>query len=160
SYNYIGFNQSGYLKFLPTQQTGLLQINPADKTETGSVALAWKPTVPPSLALQSAAILQPQTGKIHFTDTDAATLPFASIVGSPVITAISNRDGQPVTLAASQIALLQTAFTITPEPGNNNNGVIDWTFNYQGGVGDLNFIAGRTITVKNTVQVQDQDGNT
>jgi hypothetical protein len=87
-------------------------------------------------------------------------LPFASIVGSPVITAVSNRDGQRVTLAPSQTDLLQKAFKITPEPGNTNDGVIDWTFDYQGAAGDLNFIAGRTITVTNTIQVQDQDSNT
>jgi hypothetical protein len=55
---------------------------------------------------------------------------------------------------------LETAFTISPKAGNSNNGAVDWTFNYKGGVGDLDFIAGRTITVTNTVQVADQDGNT
>jgi hypothetical protein len=148
----------GYERFSfqagPTQ----LSIAPSDKTETAPVPLAWK-SAPSGLALQDVEITQPATGVIHFTDSNPTALPSATIVGAPVITA-TDLKGQSVTLSSSQLALLQTAFTITPEAGNTNDGAIDWTFNYQGQVGDLDFLSGRSVTVTNTVQVADQSGNT
>jgi hypothetical protein len=132
-------------------------ISPSDKNETAAIPLAWK-SAPPGLALQDVEITQPQTGVIHFTDTDPTALPFATIVGTPNITA-TDLKGHSVTLTQSELTLLQKAFTYSPEAGNTNNGAIDWTFNYSGGVGDLDFLAGRTVTVTNTVKVTDQSGN-
>lgn len=136
-----------------------LTIAGADKSESGTVSLGWRvvPPAPGNLVLKDVEITQPQKGVIHFSDTDPNARPFASIVGAPTITA-TDLQGNAVTLTSSQMAILQTAFTISPEAGNTNDGAIDWTFNFRGAPGDLDFLAGRTVIVQNTVKVEDQVG--
>lgn len=125
-----------------------LTVTPS--TQTANVPLAWSQTIGGAKATST-------TGSIDFTDTDSNARPTANITGAPIIVA-KNNAGQDITsqLTPSQLAILQTAVTITPEAGNTNNGVIDWQFNYQGNYSDLDFLAGKSVSITNTVTVSDQ----
>jgi hypothetical protein len=146
-----GYMEVDYKPFVWEQIyiTSTLSIDAADKTETASVPIQWSQKT-------GGAVATDTSGQIHFTDTDTSALPVASIVGAPTIV-VHDYQGNDISsrLTASQLAILQTAFTISPEAGNSNNGVIDWKFSYHGSYYDLDFLAGKTVTVTNTVQVSD-----
>jgi Domain of unknown function (DUF1906)/FG-GAP-like repeat len=129
-----------------------LAIDPADKVETVAIPLQWG-------QVTGGAIASDTAGQIHFTDPNQSTHPFATITGAPIIV-VEDAAGNDVTseLTSSQLAMLQTSFTITPEAGNTNNGIIDWKFSYHGTYYDLDFLAGKHVTVANTVTVSDQNG--
>ncbi|MET4426667.1 FG-GAP-like repeat-containing protein [Bradyrhizobium sp. RT3a] len=129
-----------------------LVIAPSNKFETAAVPIQFS-------QVTGGAVATDTTGQIHFTDTDTSARPTAAISSSPVII-VKNYAGDDVTskLDASQLAILQTAFTISPEAGNTNNGIIDWKFSYHGAYYDLDFLAGKHVTVENTIAVSDQNG--
>jgi hypothetical protein len=126
---------------------GALTIDWQDKAETRSFNLT-----------QSAGSITnpPQTGRIHFTDTEPDALPTGSIDSQTAT--VTDTKGNMVQLTSAQTAALEAAFSIAPEPGNTNNGAIDWTYNPDGTA--LSFLtAGEAAQVQSTIQVSDQNGN-
>jgi hypothetical protein len=129
-----------------------LQIDAADKSEAATLQLAENSTG----TITSA----PQSGTVHFTDTDTATRPMGSVVPGSQTVSVTDASGKDITnkLTANQISALKADFTIAAAPGNTNNGAINWTYNPQGTA--LNFLLeGQTAVITSTVQVSDQDGN-
>jgi Domain of unknown function (DUF1906) len=128
-----------------------LTVTPPSQSKP--VQLAWSQTTG---GLKATA----NTGTVSFTDTDVSANPTASLVGNPTIT-VTNIAGQAVTPNSFDQSLLQSAYSETVTGSASNgvyNGNVSWNFSYTGNFYDLDFLAGKNVTVTDTVQVSDQDG--
>ena len=91
------------------------------------------------------------SGSITFTDLDLTDMPTATEVTKSVTTTL--------TLTAAQQAAIEDAFTISPDAGNTNNGIINWDYTIT--EAELDFLAaGETVTVVYTITVDDGNGGT
>ena len=92
-------------------------------------------------------------GSISFTDFDMSNRPTAGEVTKSVSNSVAGG------LNATQLAAIESAFSIT-EPGTNtNNGTVNW--NYTITEGELDFLAaGETVTAIFTITVTDDNGAT
>ena len=85
-------------------------------------------------------------GSITFTDLDLTDTPTATEVTKSVTTAL--------TLTGAQQAAIENAFSISPDAGNTNDGIINWDYTIT--EGELDFLAaGETVTVVYTITVDD-----
>ena len=90
-------------------------------------------------------------GSITFTDLDLTDTPTATEVTKSVTTAL--------TLTGAQQAAIENAFSISPDAGNTNDGIINWDYTIT--EGELDFLAaGETVTVVYTITVNDANGGT
>ena len=130
-------------------------IAPADKVETAS-----SPIVENALVTGDATP-HAENGTIHFTDVDLTDRPTATVSAQTVTyTASFGDEGHTtLTLAPAQLAAIEQAFTVAPEPGSTSNGTIDWTYSVADSA--LDFLAvNETVTLVSTVQVDDHNGGT
>ncbi|MEE4014683.1 VCBS domain-containing protein [Roseibium sp. FZY0029] len=91
------------------------------------------------------------TGSIEFTDLDLSDTPTATFA----VKSVEGLDG--VGLTPSQIANIQAGFGLSADPGNANNGTINWS--YSVAEEHLDFLAaGEKVEVVYTVTVDDGNG--
>ncbi|TYC68958.1 hypothetical protein FMN63_09965 [Stappia sp. BW2] len=91
------------------------------------------------------------TGSIEFTDLDLSDTPTATFA----VKSVEGLDG--VGLTASQIANIQAGFGLSADPGNANNGTINWS--YSVAEEHLDFLAAEEqVKVVYTVTVDDGNG--
>jgi VCBS repeat-containing protein len=103
----------------------------------------------------SSAALDGASGTIGFIDTHVSDLPTATITGQSAV--YSDANGVAHTLSSSQLTAIESAFTITPESANTNNGTIDW--NYAIADSALDFLGqGETVVLTSTITVDDHHG--
>ena len=118
-------------------------IASADKTE--------------SVALQVGGGTETASGVVHFTDVDLNDRPS----GSASVASISYTDanGQPLTLTSGEVSAIEGAFLVSPAAGSTNNGAVDWSFSLADS--QLTFLAaGQTVTLTETITVDDHNGGT
>jgi len=93
------------------------------------------------------------TGSITFADLDLTDLPTATEVTQSVNT---TKVGG---LTGAQQTAIESAFSISPDALNANNGTINWTYTIT--EGELDFLAaGETVTAIFTITVNDGNGGT
>jgi len=96
------------------------------------------------------------SGSLSFTDVDLSDRPTAdeSVKSIEVIA----QDGvTQVILSAAQLSIIETAFYITPDAGNANNGLINWDYSID--QVNIDFLSeGQTVTAIFTVTVTDDEG--
>ncbi|MEP9390256.1 VCBS domain-containing protein, partial [Mesorhizobium sp. KR9-304] len=123
------------------------------KVDGSIVDVDEAPTVPP----QSDAGTLQTDGSITFTDVDLSNLPTATFAVYSI--SAVGQDGQPLVLTNPQIAAIEAAFSISAEPGNTNNGTINWDYSIQ--EVDLDFLgADEVVTVIFTITVSDHSTGT
>ena len=90
-------------------------------------------------------------GSITFTDLDLTDTPTATEVTKSVTTTL--------TLTAAQQTAIEDAFTVSPDAGNTNDGIINWDYTIT--EAELDFLAaGETVTLVYTITVDDGNGGT
>jgi VCBS repeat-containing protein len=98
-------------------------------------------------------------GVIAFSDPNAGYRPTGSIDTAQESLIYHGPRGQTYSLKPSQIAAIESGFSITPGAGNTNIGDINW--NYQVTNSTLNLLGtGETITLTVPVIVDDHNGGT
>ncbi|CCE05640.1 conserved hypothetical protein [Bradyrhizobium sp. STM 3843] len=97
------------------------------------------------------------SGTIHFTDIDLTDRPSASIAEQTVTWTAADGCDISASLTSGEIDALKHALALAAEPGNTNNGAVDWTYSIADGA--LDFLgAGQTLTVTSKVTVDDGKG--
>ena len=101
-------------------------------------------------------------GSIHFTDIDLLDRPTAKITSQSVTWVVGDNTTNRSTLTQAQIdaieQTLEQGLQLT-QPGNTNNGAINWTYSIHDN--SLDFLnAGETATIESTVTLNDQEGGT
>ncbi|MET4000748.1 VCBS domain-containing protein, partial [Marinobacterium sp. MBR-109] len=98
------------------------------------------------------------SGSVTFTDVDLTDRPTATEATKTV--AAKRADGTTdLTLTGDQRTVLENAFSISANAGNDNNGTINWAYDID--AADLEFLAeGEEVTAVFTITVDDGQGGT
>lgn len=119
-----------------------------DKTYAGSIA--------ETANVAGGTTIHQLTGTVHFSDVDLTDRPSVTSTSDFVYT---DANGNPLSLGASQEAILLSDFSLVPDPNNRNSGSAIWTFSPHDN--DLDFLGqGEKLVANFQVNVDDHNGGT